>query len=81
MNLTKRNKQIISKLSTIGTTLTLLAIKSNVCFAETTIGTAEVTAATENIKRVIISIAMPLGRCFNFCKCGNCCNKDDSKRK
>ena len=67
MNLTKRKKQIITKLSTIGTTLTLLAIKSNVCFAET-IGTAEVETATQNIKRVITSIAMPLGRCFNICK-------------
>lgn len=59
MNLTKRKKQIITKLSTIGTTITLFAIKSNVCFAET-IGTTEVEAATENIKRVITSIAMPL---------------------
>ena len=67
MNLTKRKKQIITKLSTIVTTLTLLAIKSNVCFAET-IGTAEVETATQNIKRVITSIAMPLGRCFNICK-------------
>lgn len=67
MNLTKKKKQILTKLSTIGTTLTLIAIKSNVCFAETTIGTAEVETATDNIKRVITSIAMPLGRSFNFC--------------
>lgn len=29
--------------------------------------------ATDNIKRVITSIAMPLGRSFNFCKC-SCCS-------
>ena len=73
MNLIKRKKQIITKLSTIGTTLTLLAIKSNVCFAEGGIGTQEVQTATDNIKRVITSIAMPLGRCFNFCKYSSCC--------
>ena len=53
MNLTQKRKKIITKLSTIGTTITLLAIKSNVCFAEGGIGTAEVQTATENIKRVI----------------------------
>ena len=44
--------------------ITLFAIKANMCFATeggTTIGTAEVETATENIKRVITSIAMPLG--------------------
>ena len=76
MNLTKRKKQIITKLSTIVTTLTLLAIKSNVCFAET-IGTAEVETATQNIKRVITSIAMPLGRCFNICKYSSRSIKND----
>lgn len=54
------------KLSAIGTTLTLIAIQSNYCLA-TGIGTAEVQTATENIKRVITSIAMPLGRSFNIC--------------
>lgn len=33
----------------------------------TGIGTAEVEAATNNIQRVITSIAMPLGRSFNLC--------------
>lgn len=81
MNLTKKKKQIITKLSTIGTTLTLLAIKSNVCFAEGGIGTQEVQTATDNIKRVITSIAMPLGRYLNFCK--YCCSstQDDCKCK
>ncbi len=65
MNLIKR-KRIIRKLSTIATTLTLFAMKSNICFA-TAIGTAEVETATENIKRVITSIAMPLRWCFNIC--------------
>ena len=39
MDLTKRKKQIITKLSTISTTLTLLAIKRNVSLAEGGIGT------------------------------------------
>lgn len=66
MKLSQR-KQFKTKLKAIGTTLTLIAIKSNVCFAETTIGTAEVQTATDNIKRVITSIAMPLGRSSNLC--------------
>lgn len=78
MKLSKRKKQIITKLSTLGTMLTLLAIRSNAVFA-TGIGTAEVQTATDNIKRVITSIAMPLRWSANFCKCCHCCNKDDSK--
>ena len=62
--------------------ITLFAIKANMCFATeggTTIGTAEVETATENIKRVITSIAMPLGRSFNLCKYSNCSDKNDCK--
>jgi TRAP-type C4-dicarboxylate transport system permease small subunit len=66
MNLTKKKKRVITKLSTIGTTLTLFAIQSNICFAESGIGTAEVQTATDNIKRVITSIAMPLGGVLIF---------------
>ena len=76
MNLTKKKKQLLTTFYTIGMTTTLLAIKSKVCFAES-IGTAEVQTATENIKRVITSIAMPLRRSFNFCKCSSCSNKND----
>lgn len=65
MNLTKKKKQLLTKLSTIGTAITLFAIKSNVCFAES-IGKTEVDAATENVKRVITSIAMPLGGVLIF---------------
>ena len=65
MNVTKRKKKLIPKLSSIGTTITLLLIQCNQCFAET-IGTAEVDAATDNIKRAITSIAMPLGRVLIF---------------
>lgn len=79
MKLTQKKKKIITKLSTLGTTITLLAIKSNVCFAESGIGTAEVQTATENIKRVITSIAMPLRRNFNFCKYRSSSLKNDSK--
>jgi hypothetical protein len=64
MNLTK--KKLLTKLSTISTTLTLFAIQSNICFAESGIGTAEVQTATDNIKRVITSIAMPLGGILIF---------------
>ena len=78
MNLKKTKKQLLSKLSAIGTTITLIAIKSNMCFATTNatsgIGTAEVKTATENIERVITSIAMPLGRSSYFCKYCYCCN-------
>lgn len=66
MNVTKKKKKLIPKLSSIGTTITLLLIQCNQCLAES-IGTAEVQTATDNIKRVITSIAMPLGRSFNLC--------------
>ena len=79
MNLKKTKKQLLSKLPAIGTTLTLIAIKSNMCFATSTdatsgIGTAEVKTATENIERVITSIAMPLGRSSYLCKYCYCSN-------
>lgn len=55
------------KISTFVTTLTLTAIQAQSVLAATgTIGTQEVTTATENIKRVIVSIAMPLGGVLIF---------------
>ena len=66
MKIIKNKRKIINKLSSIVTIITLILIRSNQCFAES-IGTAEVQTATDNIKRVITSIAMPLGRSFNFC--------------
>lgn len=81
MNFSKKKKQLISKLSAIGTTITLIAIKANMVFAAETnttgIGTAEVETATENIKRVITSIAMPLRWCSNLCKRCSCGHKND----
>ena len=77
MSLKIKKKTILEKLTTIGTTLSLIAMQTNYCLATGSIGTAEVTTATESIKRVIISIAMPLGRCINICKRCNSCNKDD----
>lgn len=65
MNIKK--KKILEKLTTIGTTLSLILMQTNLCFATGTIGTAEVTTATESIKRVIISIAMPLRWRFDIC--------------
>ena len=64
MNLTKRN--FFNKLAVIGTTASLIFMKANVCFAASGIGTSEIDAATENIKRVITSIAMPLGGILIF---------------
>ena len=78
MNLPKVKKKILTKLSTITTTLALIAIKSNVVLA-TGIGTVEVKTATDNIQRVITSIAMPLGRNPYFCKYSSGSIKNDSK--
>mgnify|MGYP000257333359 FL=1 len=64
MNLIK--KKNLNKLAVLGTTATLLLVRSNICLAESGIGTSEVAAATENIKRVITSIAMPLGGILIF---------------
>ena len=58
--------KITKKISTIGTAITLIAINSKACLAAEGIGTAEVTTATDNIKRVITSIAMPLGGVLIF---------------
>ena len=65
MKLTERKQKIITKLSTAGTTATLLAMHANQVFAES-IGTQEVQTATDNIKRVITSIATPLGGVLIF---------------
>lgn len=63
MNL--KEKKLLAKLSTMNSLLTLIAIKTNMCFA-TGIGTQEVQTATDNIKRVITSIAMPFGGILIF---------------
>lgn len=65
MKLTKKKQKIITKLSTVGTTAMILAMQANQVFAES-IGTEEVQTATDNIKRVITSIAMPLGGVLIF---------------
>ncbi len=65
MNLTKRKNKIISKLSTLAIPILLVVMRTSQCFAES-IGTEEVQAATDNIKRVITSIAMPLGGVLIF---------------
>lgn len=48
--------------------LLIIVLQGNICFASsaTGIGTAEVQTATDNIKRVITSIAMPLGSVLIF---------------
>lgn len=65
MNLTQIKKCMIRNLHIIGATIILLLMKSNIVIA-TGIGTAEVQTATDNIKRVITSIAMPLGGVLIF---------------
>lgn len=62
-----KNKKILKKLSIVGTMLTSIMINANACMASG-IGTQEVQTATNNIKRVITSIAMPLGRSSYFWK-------------
>ena len=65
MKLTQKKQKIITKLSTVGTTAMMLVLQANQVFAES-IGTEEVQTATDNIKRVITSIAMPLGGVLIF---------------
>ena len=59
-------KKITKKISTFAVTLALAAIQTKSVLAAGAIGTQEVNAATENIKRVIVSIAMPLGGVLIF---------------
>ncbi len=65
MKLTKKKNKIITKLSAMLATVAIMLTQANLCFA-TSIGTAEVKTATDNIKRVITSIAMPLGGLLIF---------------
>lgn len=58
-------KNLKTKFTTALSILFLIAIRYNLCFAEG-IGTAEVQTATDNVKRVITSIAMPLGGVLIF---------------
>lgn len=65
--ITKKVKKIFykikNKLWLIPTTLLLLPSR---VFAEGSIGTAEVTQATENIKNAVIKLAMPIGGILVF---------------
>lgn len=64
MNQTKK-KNFITKVKGMITTLAITFIPASTCLA-TSIGTSEVQTATDNIKRVITSIAMPLGGVLIF---------------
>ncbi len=66
MKKNQTKNKIIKKLSKIGMALTLIAIKSSNMVFATEFGTAQVETATDNIKRVITSIAMPLGGVIIF---------------
>lgn len=61
----KKNK-IIKMFVNFIMILIILITQVKCVFAETTIGTVEVEQATNNIKRVISSIAMPLGGIIIF---------------
>ncbi len=83
MKLTTKQRLVIIKIFTALAMITVFLSNVSAVFAtggSTGIGTAEVTAATENIKRVITSIAMPLRWSTYLCKYSNRSNKDDSKR-
>ena len=77
--------KFLTKLVSVLITLTLCIITLFPTLALATssgsIGTQEVQTATDNIKKVITSIAMPLGRCSNFCKYCSSCSQNDSKCK
>ncbi len=70
----ENDSKLLKRVSTLWTTIFISLINARVVFATGGIGTQEVTTATENIKRVIVSIAMPLRRCANICKRCCCCN-------
>ncbi|MCI8396444.1 MAG: hypothetical protein HFJ52_01805 [Clostridia bacterium] len=76
MHLIKKTK----RLSAMATT-TLISLAMNSTVFASGIGTAEVQTATENIKRVITSIAMPLRWNSNLCKYCCCSTKNDNKCK
>lgn len=65
MQINENKNKIMKKFSKVFTTLGFLAIQARICYAES-IGTQEVQTATDNIKRVITSIAMPLGGVLIF---------------
>lgn len=60
-----KNKKILKKIATATSSLIFYITYNSVVFA-TAIGTTEVQTATENIKRAITSIAMPLGGVLIF---------------
>ena len=83
MKITTKKKLVVIRIFTILAIIMMFFTNINAIFATeggtTGIGTAEVTQATDNIKRVITSIAMPIRWSFNICKYSNCSNKNDSK--
>jgi len=74
----KKKVKFLTKLTSLAI---ILVTSPTFVLASDTIGTAEVKTATDNIKNVITSIAMPLGRSSYFCKCCNCSTSYDSKCK
>lgn len=62
MKLKEKSGKIFSKVVLM---ITVISMQTNTCIA-TGIGTQEVQTATDNIKRVITSIAMPLGGVLIF---------------
>ena len=73
MKLTTNKKLVIIRIFTVLAMITIFFSNVSTVFASssTGIGTAEVQTATENIKRVITSIAMPLRWSSYLCKYSN----------
>lgn len=61
----KKVKNKLNKIVTVGL-IYILALKNNVLATDTALGTQEVTTATQNIQRVITSLAIPLGSVIIF---------------
>lgn len=60
-NFKKKIKQVVLAVPVVA-----MRLSSNVFAADATLGTAEVTTATQNLQRVITSLAIPLGSVIIF---------------
>ena len=70
--------KVLNKVWFIPTALILLG---NTSFASSSIGTAEVNQATENIKNAVMKLAMPIRWNISICKYCYNSTKNDSKFK
>lgn len=70
-NLKEKKTNLINKLNKLKITLfstpIILSLMKVKVFAESSINTAEVKTATENIKNAVVKLAMPIRKYFNVC--------------